>query len=536
VTDRRFILAFLAVFIVALVLRVVHLDLRPMHNDEGVNAIKATTLWKIGRYAYDPNEFHGPTLPYLSLPFIWAGGSKNFADVSESTLRMLPAVFGIILILLLLLLRDALGTATTVFAAAFTAISPAFVFYSRYYIHEMLLVCFTLMAVAAGWRYIQSRRAGWAVMGGVAVGLMYATKETFVFALGALASAFAFTFFWNRWRVRRTTLGDTDRIFFQSAEKQFTGFNAWHAVLAVASALIISMLLFTSFFKNPDGPADSLSTYLEWMRRAAGDSVHAQGMGFYFERLFWFQRNDGPLWSEGMILVLAIAGIWASFFGGPFVIKNAGFGRFIAVYTITLAAIYTAISYKTPWCALGFWHGAILLAGIGAGALLQTAHKSKWLLVTLLALGSGHLMIQSWRAVTSYGADPKNPYVYAHTSPGIRDLIGQVDALAVVHKEGREMAIKVISPGDDYWPLPWYLRGFNHTGWWKEVPEDPFAPVMIVSTKWRAALDARGTHVMTGLHPLRPDAFFELYVETNLWATYLQSRKSSSESIPAEEK
>jgi predicted membrane-bound mannosyltransferase len=40
-----------------------------------------------------------------------------------------------------------LGRAETLWAALYLAISPAMVFYSRYYIHEMLLVFFTAVLV-----------------------------------------------------------------------------------------------------------------------------------------------------------------------------------------------------------------------------------------------------------------------------------------------------------------------------------------------------------------------------------------------------
>jgi predicted membrane-bound mannosyltransferase len=80
------------------------------------------------------------------------------------------------------------------------------VFYSRYFIHEMLLVFFTLLALASGWRYVETRRARWAALTGVGLGLMYATKETFVFSVVAMGLAAAATVWWNRWRAQRSAL------------------------------------------------------------------------------------------------------------------------------------------------------------------------------------------------------------------------------------------------------------------------------------------------------------------------------------------
>ena len=94
--------------------------------------------------------------------------------------------------------------------------------------------------------------------------------------------------------------------------------------------------------------------------------------------------------------------------------------------------------------------------------------------------------------------------------------------MATVHPQGRDLLIKVMAPESDYWPLPWYFRGFSHVGWWAEVPADPFAPVMIVSAKFQAALDEKKTHVMPELCELRPGTFFELYVELDLWKRCLE--------------
>ena len=155
-------LAFAGATLLALVLRLPQLDRRPMHQDEAVHAIKFQELWETGRYIYDPRDFHGPTIYYAALPIAWMSGVRSFAETSEWTFRLVTVIFGVGLILLLPLVADGLGRAATAWAALLTAASPAFAFYSRYYIQETPLVFFTFAAIACGWRFLRSGRAAWA--------------------------------------------------------------------------------------------------------------------------------------------------------------------------------------------------------------------------------------------------------------------------------------------------------------------------------------------------------------------------------------
>src|SRR4051812_19367285 len=172
--------ALLAAAGIALGLRCPRLNERPMHNDEGVNAVKFGELWTHGVYKYDPSEYHGPALPYATVVVNRLTAGPAYPNFTEARLRTVTVVFGVGLMLLYLLLRDAVGAKGVAWGGIFTAVSPAMVYYSRYYIHEMLLVFFTGVCLAAGWRYWKSRKPGWAITCGASVGLMYATKETFI--------------------------------------------------------------------------------------------------------------------------------------------------------------------------------------------------------------------------------------------------------------------------------------------------------------------------------------------------------------------
>ena len=67
--STKFIRVFviIALMVVALAFRLPMLNNRPMHTDEAVNAIKFGTLLEQNRYEYDPGDYHGPTLNYLTL-------------------------------------------------------------------------------------------------------------------------------------------------------------------------------------------------------------------------------------------------------------------------------------------------------------------------------------------------------------------------------------------------------------------------------------------------------------------------------------
>ena len=498
--------------LLALGLRCPDLAVRPMHNDEAVNAVKLRPLLEQGTYRYDPQEHHGPTLSYFALAWTRVTGAGNFTTLSEARLRGLTVLFGVGLILLLPLVLDGLGRGATVCSAVLIAISPAMVFYSRYFIHEMLLVFFTFLALAAFWRFYRDGKIRWAVIAGAAMGLMQSTKETFVLSLAAAGVALLVNKLWTR-------SGDVPAAGARKLGKPVAA--------AILAWFVVVVVFLSSFFSNADGPLDSIRTYLPWAGRAAGNSPHLHPWDFYLTRLAFFHTPGGPVWSEGLILGLAGIGMVAAFTRRGAVEGKGNFHRFVALYTLTLAAIYSGIAYKTPWCLLSFWHGAILLAGVGAVAVwrLVRGRWAKRIVVVLLFAGAGQLAFQAWQLSGIFCADRRNPYVYAQTSPDVLELVGVVQALARTSHQGRQTPVHVIAPGGDYWPLPWYLRSLDQVGWWSELPDEPPAPVMIVATQSAARLDETGSGlVMAGTFQLRPGTFLALYVQPDLWQAYLAAK------------
>jgi hypothetical protein len=256
------------------------------------------------------------------------------------------------------------------------------------------------------------------------------------------------------------------------------------------------------------------------LERAGGESPHIHPWYFYLERIGWFHPARSPVWSEGLIVILALVGVIFSL--GR---RDRPLPILVATYTILLTGIYSVISYKTPWCLLGFFHGMILLAGFGAAALVEICRPRILKAMTIIVLGLLTLQLgwQAWRGNFQYAADPRNPYVYVQTSPGLLPLIERVEGIARVSPQGFDTVIKVMAPDNDYWPVPWYLRRFQHVGWYERMPEDPFSPIMLVSTDFKVRLDDVSDRkwIMAGIYDLRPGKFFELYVELELWKDFV---------------
>ena len=218
-------------------LRLPRLDLRPLHVDEAVHAVKFGDLLERHTYRYDPVEYHGPTLNYFTLIPARLASEATLIQVHERTLRIVPVVFGILLILLPVLIDESLPPFILV-AALLTGLSGNGV-YSRYYIQEMLLVSFTFGAIASALRYFQDRKWGWAALAGIFLGLMHATKETSIIALGC-----------NDCRG-----GGSHSVAAPGGTNLAAGFPA-HALVALICAAATSVLFFSR--SSPTGRGSSI--------------------------------------------------------------------------------------------------------------------------------------------------------------------------------------------------------------------------------------------------------------------------------------
>jgi uncharacterized protein (TIGR03663 family) len=507
IDKRLFIAGVVVAILVALILRVPGLDERPMHHDEANQAVRSGELQQSFEYAYDPADHHGPSLYYLTLPSACLFSGRDFSGTNEWTFRLVPVFFGILLLLLFLLLKDGIGRSAVIFSILFGAVSPALVWYSRFYIHEMLLVCFTMGVIASVWRYLQSGRLVWVILGGIFVGLMAGTKETWVIAVGSMLCSGIVTAVWCRFDTETPGLEHKGTI---------AGYSA-----AVLAALFVVVLLYTSFFMNMRGVLDAVQSYGVYVKRGISGGLHKQPWYYYL----WLLRY------ESAIMSLAVMGGLCVIFTIGRKSQYRRLSRFILVYTVVLTIMYSILSYKTPWCICSLVCGMILLAGIGVGAVATIVKTSA---VKYTIYGSAVLVavILGWQAWTMNGTwrlGRGNPYAYVETSPDIKRFERRMNELAQMDRDGYESTIQVIVSSDRMWPLPWYLRRFSNTGYWTvQAKPEIIKNIRYLVTSPGIAADLPQEvkeQYMVEYFGLREDVLVVLQVRKDIWERYMESRK-----------
>jgi hypothetical protein len=227
---------------------------------------------------------------------------------------------------------------------------------------------------------------------------------------------------------------------------------------------------------------------------------------YYLGLLGRFPASGTPFWTEVAILVLAALGAASAWTTRGTPGADGPLVRVLAVYTALMLVAYSAIPYKTPWCLLGFLHGMILLAGVGAAWLASRARGwRRALVVVALLFVSAHLLWQAVAASYRFAADPRNPYVYAHTSTDVFEVVARLSQLAASHPAGRAMPLQVVTRRNP-WPLPWYLRRLTGVEWWTGVSDAArLAPVVLVTPDQERDLVRR-------IYEVPPPGERELYV------------------------
>lgn len=508
VSVLKWRIASASILIMGAFLRLYDLALVPFHHDEGVNGNFLVALVREGRYTYDPQNYHGPTLYFFSAVNPWIVrffGGKAAGDAYGLTtfnVRFVTAAFGIATIWLALLLRKRLGAIGALSAAGLIAISPGAVYLSRYFIHESLFVFFGLAIVVAALKYYDTRNSVYLILATISAALMTATKETWIINGPVLLIALVTTSIY--FRVRGSVGEGAQKVL-----ERFGGPISLTTVALVALAvfLLVNVLFYSSFITNyPKGVHDALSTLRLWSHRTQ-EHVHP-----------WWQYVQWLMQEEPALLVLAGVGAAIAVWRG-----TNRLAVFLALWSFGLLGAYSLVGYKTPWISLNFIVPLALVSGHALDAAYQKLREFEqpFMFVAVAALCLGVCGYQMISLNFIHYDDDRYPYVYAHTKRETLAMLAEIDRIAKRLRTGDDTGVALVSP--DYWPLPWYFRNYKRVGYYQQIVPTT-EPIIIGSmaqaeqlkTTYGDRYQLVSSGAEDGAYPLRPGVDLLLYVRRDV--------------------
>ncbi len=478
------IACWIAVTVVGVFLRFDDLSRRPFHADEATGARITAQRMEVKGYVFDPLHYHGPTLSMAGMLSAGLHGMYRWSELEKGALRLVPALAGCLLVLVPLAGRRRFGDGPMLAAALALATSPLLVYYSRMYIHEMLLALFGVLAL---FQFASAKR-WWPA--GIWIGLMFATKETFAISMMAWLGAGGVLY--GIALVRKEAPNPPE--LFKTQLRP--------ALLAAGLALLTSLYFYTNGFIYWQGAVDAVRTYFVY-EVVEG---HDKPIGYY----------AGFLTSTVSVLALGALA------GSLFCRSMAGSVRlaiqFLALSAVFHFLIYSLIAYKTPWLMVLPLAHVCLLAGFVFA--LPFKRRLPWAGVAVaVAICLTLQFLESRRVTGRIASDDRNRYAYVPTSEDIESLGPWLASLDEALPERSLEPIAVI--GSDYWPLPWYLRHYDKVGYWSEAPDSlERLPIVFATIDLTEVLIESHVPVPRGL---RTDTPVTVWVRTDFWDASLES-------------
>src|SRR5207244_4492793 len=364
---------------------------RAMHHDESLHSY----------YAYQILQGHGyEHSPVLPGPFQFFGTALTFfltGGASDTSARILPALFGGVLVLLPLLLRSRLGRLGALVTATLIAFSPTLMYYSRFAREDIYAAVFTLGIVICVWRYIDEEKPHYLYISAALLALSFATKETtFVFTaimlifldlwaalefagqargrgsrmargsafLGYAPFAWAIAALWPFIGGIRKRLGLQERhpavdvlvVMGTLAGPQFAaavkvpleGAGMEISPGADERALAIAVVL-----ALVDGSVLGGQAWGRWVAVGVGALLAALGAD-------GFADGTGVEVAQGLALALAAVTLVLA-------VKGDIFERFLVCWSVTSLVAYSLVGEKMPWLTVHTTLPLVILAGYSAG-------------------------------------------------------------------------------------------------------------------------------------------------------------------------
>jgi uncharacterized protein (TIGR03663 family) len=434
------ILLDVVIILLAALLRLWALDLKPAHFDEGINGWFVDQMKVSGFYRYDSENYHGPLYFYVLFVFLSLLGRNLWV------LR-LPAVFAsIVSVWMALRFGRFFGSTAARLGALALAVSPAAVFYGRYAIHESWFVA-SLMITALGllglWKSGRSRDLAITATG---ITLLLLLKETAVIHLVCFALAAVCLKLWQRIVPSRPAM--------PLAKQEWSSRDLFKCY---AASVLVLVFFYSGTFMNWHGVIDFFKAYIKWFQTGTGAGGHVktdyQIGHFTFLNWYWPALMAHYEWPTlvGLIYVLRLA--W----------QAPAQQRYLAIYGLGVLIAYSIVPYKTPWCIISILWPFLLLFGCGVDELWGKV-RFRWLAALLAILLLTASLLVTLRLNFRHFADPSESYVYVQTIPEIRVVTDPVLGMAKLDPRNHALSGQIML--ESYYPLPWILGDFPRIGYY----------------------------------------------------------------------
>jgi uncharacterized protein (TIGR03663 family) len=444
----------------ATVLRALFLDIKPPHFDEGINGWFVDQMVKDGFYRYDPTNYHGPLHFYILFLSQALFGRNLYA------LRMPVVLASIGAVWLALKYDRVIPRPVARLAALAMALSPGFIFYGRYSIHEAWLLLFSMMFVLGLLGLWREGTLSHLWLTGMGITGMILTKETYIIHLGcallALPIAYASTII--------AGVEDSKPV----AQK----WNSIDLAIVILTGIGAIVFFYSGTFYHWNGLKDLFRTFHAWFE--TGSSGHGHEKPWYYW-LSLIARYEWPVC--GGLILCAFSLLFQAFAM-----------RFLAVIGVGTFMAYSIIHYKTPWCIVSiiwpllFVFGGFVLLVPRTRLVASSVLASIVLIVSLsFAIWLNFFRCSSFieanwdskpvftrrapflnaQALTTNVREffHAEPYVYVQTYNDIYKLTTPLLELAHRNPRFYHLVGHIIRPSP--YPLPWILGDFPQVGYYE---------------------------------------------------------------------
>jgi uncharacterized protein (TIGR03663 family) len=336
--------------------------------------------------------------------------------------------------------------------ALFLALSPGMIFFSRYGIHEMGFLFFSLLFFLANLRVMAVHRTLDLWMLGTGLCGMILLKETWIIHVFILGACTLFV-----------------RPIPRSSEQP--RYQPGPLLLVSLFFAFVIFFIYSGFFHHLEGVIDLFKSFKPWIQRSVVDPRFFKPLYFWVELIALSEP-------------FALIGLFLSVY---FLVRRKSSGKFekwLSLYALGILLVYSLIPYKTPWCGIEIIWPFFLLT-----ALFLSRATSRYILAftcLLIILSTGKSI-----SLNLFNYDQGSEfYIFNQTTRTARELYTKVLTAAQKNPELYRMKISIFRYTAP--PLPWVFEDFsNVVQEGKLQTVDPDSLFIIANKNNRPLLESR---------------------------------------------